>query len=218
MLKRIFIALSIVTSISVYSKETRKVIAVIDTGMPSTPSIKKYLCTDGHRDFTGIGIRDVHGHGTNIVGLIIKGMNPKTHCIVILKFYHDQTVNNVSAYSSYLWKLKPSMINMSLAGPEFNPLEYSVLKALTQAGTVVVVAAGNDRQDLSIDCNTYPACYKLGSKNFHVVGAPDLAASNYNGPVTDLDRGLYQCALNVCFSGSSQATANVTAKLLKDSK
>ena len=56
--------------------ENRVRVAVIDTGIDSELATP-YLCKDGNKDFTGKGMKDVSGHGTNIAGIIAKKINNK---------------------------------------------------------------------------------------------------------------------------------------------
>ena len=65
-------------------------IAVIDTGLRKDiveQGYSKGICKIGHKDFTGTGINDDHGHGTNISGLIHKYAKGLKYCQVIIKFW-----------------------------------------------------------------------------------------------------------------------------------
>jgi subtilisin family serine protease len=207
--------------------ETRKVVAVVDTGLPvHNKKIQPYLCKGLQFDVTGQGIQDVNGHGTNILGIIASKMNNKTHCLAMIKWYHDDAENRsyaethnyntrVLEYMRILLKMNPSIVNMSLVDGSYSGAERLAMDVLLYNGAKIVVAAGNSAHNLSLSCYTYPACYEMHNKNFHVAAASDLALSNFKGPVTDYALGKNQCGMfGVCLSGSSQATANVTASLL----
>jgi hypothetical protein len=205
--------------------ETRKVIAIVDTGMPP-PMINKYLCNMAHYDLTGTGIADHHGHGSNIAFIIANRMNIKTHCLLIIKWWDtekttkgaDVLAKAVKDYSALLYSLRPAYVNLSLSGEVYISYEANVLKGLVASGSVVSVAAGNEGRNLDEACNSYPACYNIKAPNFHVVGARNQATgsveyySNRGRVVTDYESG-NACTFTQCFSGTSQATAQVTARL-----
>jgi hypothetical protein len=222
-IREILIVLLCLGSITALAKETRKMVAVVDTGVPNNPAILKYMCRGGHVDLTLQGLKDVNGHGTNIIGLIMKGMNPATHCIVAIKYYHDYSkpfgkqsqMDVFNALYAYLLKLQPAYVNFSSSGFGFNYKEFSTFSSLMERGTKVVVAAGNNQVLLDAgSCDVFPACYFFNEKNFFVVGSTSKL-SNYGGPVKYIRDGIGQCALGVCMNGTSQAAANLTAELLK---
>ncbi len=221
-LRELLIIVAVLVTTQALSKETRKVVAIVDTGIANDIRIKKYLCDGLHVDFTGTSLYDQHGHGTNIAGIIATKMNPKTHCIAILKYWHTAIKPEgnrpqyeiIKSVSRYLKTLKPAYINFSSAGGSFDPNEFNVLGDLLDAGTKVVVAAGNSGKDLTeTPCNNFPACYYFDSPNFYVVGHKGKT-SNFNGPVKYFRPGINQCGLDICMSGTSQSTANMTAYLL----
>lgn len=223
--KEFIVLILVAISIRTFSAETRKVVAVVDTGLPYNHELTPYLCKGLQFDVTQSGIEDHHGHGTNVLGLIAKTMNNKTHCLTMIKWWDstrerpslDTSRKRVEAYSNILFDIKPAYVNLSLSGFDYNPTEYHTFKDLLKGGTVIVTAAGNDSQNLNALCDVYPACYNIRNKNFHVVGALGANYSNYGGPVTDLLPGFNQCGMfGICFSGTSQAAANETAQLLKE--
>src|SRR5690606_17888997 len=78
------------------------IIAVIDTGISDKLKDGKFLCKMGHKDFTGTGLNDVHGHGTHVSGLIHQHAaktadwnKSANYCQVILKYWDpNQTDGN----------------------------------------------------------------------------------------------------------------------------
>lgn len=159
-------------------KETRQKVMVIDTGIIVTPQIKPYLCTTGHKSYIygQNPLTDLHGHGTNVAGLIALGMNPKKQCLLIVKFWDANMGNTngmelVRAALRYAIKIKPAFINMSLGGDQPDHLEMGYIKTLIKQGTKIAVAAGNNHQNLNISCNYFPACYNINNRNFRVVGS-----------------------------------------------
>jgi subtilisin family serine protease len=227
-IKEFVILFIVAISIRVFSKETRKVIAVVDTGIPTSNSAKPYLCKDLQFDVTGYGVADVHGHGTNILGLIAKGVNTKTHCLAMIKWWHnvgaaypirEDGLSRIQAYSKILKQINPVVVNMSIDGIGFSTEEFDAIKFLLGKGAVVVVSAGNSGQNLNLKCDSYPACYPIINKRFHIVGATRAAYSNFGNMVTDFLPGTHQCGIfGLCMSGTSQSAANKTATLIKEMK
>jgi len=223
---REFVTLIIVMiSIRCYA-DTRIRVAVLDSGINFNNSNRYYLCTEGHYDATGTGLADREGHGTNVAGLIAQGINPKTHCIVMIKFFN--TYGYISKYKPYptmldawnhLKELNPAYVNMSLSGWEFWQEEFNTIKYLLRNGAKITIAAGNESVDFDkAGCIIFPACYRVNNPNFHVVGAPDLIRSNRGGPVQYFEFGLNQRAWGVTKTGTSQSSAVHMAKWLMQDK
>lgn len=222
--RELFLLLVIALAGQVFG-ETRKIVAVVDTGLPYNRSILPYLCKGLQYDITNKGIQDANGHGTNIIGLIAKNLNTKTHCISMIKWWHSADENvpsdllnaRIADYYKLLLQLKPTLVNLSLSGKGFIALEYNGIKALLSQGTKVVVSAGNDKQNLSIRCLSYPACYPIKHKHFYVVGATDSDFANYGGPITDILPGRAQRGIfGITLTGTSQSCANKSAELLRE--
>ena len=146
-------------------------VAVIDTGIDASSNDK--LCKFGHKSFVDKSpLVDNHGHGTHIAGLIRKEAGLLDYCIVSIKYYSDsnsgkQNLANMVAALRYVNNIKVDFINISGGGPESDDGERTeILRALFRKATVVV-AAGNEHDDLDVECNYFPACY---SKRIIVVG------------------------------------------------
>jgi hypothetical protein len=206
--------------------ENRDRIVVIDTGL-NFFGLHSYLCEDGHLDLTGFGMSDVNGHGTNIVGILVKKMNTKTQCIQVIKWMHDfnqmielakkdiKAADNLFATAlDQAIKYKAKYVNMSLSGERFLAKEYKRLEYLTNSGTKVVVAAGNDSKNLDIKCGNYPACYYINNNNWYVVGNLYNFSSNYGSRIKYWEDGNGQEGLGVILSGTSQAAAKFLSKLI----
>lgn len=206
-------------------KETRKKIAVIDSGIDlNDPKLKPYICNVGNYDFTGEGLQDTHGHGSNVSWLIVKNLSPKEYCVMALKYF--STRNGSLALE---WEVKSFyraveygavLINFSGGGPLSSSSETMVILQALSKGIKVVVAAGNNGTDLSKNCNYFPAC-SVKDKNFYVVGSTyengdRLPSSNFNGPVVNWENGYMQEGPNgIRLTGTSQATAIFSGKLLR---
>lgn len=218
--KEIIISLVICFCTTALSSEAPKVstpkqkVAIVDSGIIITPETKKWLCEESY-DATGEGLQDIDGHGTNIAGLITKGLDPNKVCLIIIKYNGSMNLlYNYEKALKYLLQISPNYVNMSYESSEFLDSEYETVKHLTENGTKVVVAAGNNKMDFSKECKIFPACLKI-KENFYVVGAPDIELSNYGGPVKYLMPGFWQEGFGIKESGTSQSCANFLNYLLK---
>lgn len=202
------------------TKETRIKIAVIDTGVNYTHLSRAYFCRDGQFDMTGRGMKDVRPHGTNVAGIITKYINHKTHCITMIKFFHTSaTMNDLLRAMRLAEAIRPAYLNLSIHGDGYSSDEQQILNRMAKRGTVIVVAAGNERNylDFRASCATYPACYKLDG-DMHVVGSVDThgvlgSMSSYGPRVTDWEVGVEVEGGGLILSGTSMATAVLTGKL-----
>lgn len=203
---------------SIAFADQRVKIAIIDTGMPENGLESPYFCDSGHKDFSGTGIIDRHGHGTMVANSIAKHIDPVTHCIVALKWIDwdretvDATrkINRIAAAVSHATAINAKYINMSLYGPSSDSDEKQAIETALARGIVVAVAAGNDGHDLSKMCDAYPACYAFKNKNFIVVANyldwQRIWNSNYGGPVNATEFAQFD---------TSQATAIYLGKLIR---
>ncbi len=221
--------LTLLLGLNCHTKELRKEVVVIDTGFNFVkdgivPRIA--FCEDGLIDLTGTGLFDSLGHGTNVIGLITDRLDLKQFCITSIKWYNNtmMTKQNINIINNRIYELlknrRPYLINMSLEGPDYYQIEYDLLKEKLDNGTFVVVASGNRHLNLDKGCISFPACYNFNNKYFKVVASsPDnlnySSFSNYGGPVNILENGEHWCKEGYCFSGTSQATAVVSNKILR---
>lgn len=200
-------------------------IAVIDTGI--LPQVKVPLCPTGHKDFTGEGLVDTNGHGTNISGLIDQYARPVEYCQIIIKYYTESlkgmkktgkypNLQNTILAFDYATQLGVDYINYSSSGIGFDEEESIAIKRALDKGIKVVVPSGNARENLDEKCNTYPACY---DKRLIVVGRNDPEVLDTKqvgvGRIVDvLENGYKKSAFGIELSGTSQATAITTGKLV----
>lgn len=213
--------------LSQYSLATTK-IAVIDTGFDFSGkwSIQPKICATGHKDFTGYGIQDAHGHGTHIAGLIAKYAGDADYCLVIIKFFHNSLVKTDTVKASidainHAIDQNVDVLNLSMGGASFIAEEYNAVKRALDAHILIVAAAGNEGSDLSKQ-TYYPALY---DDRIVVVGAVDsnaerVPSSNYGSGVDVVEQG--QAILSTVphnsysrMTGTSQATAIHTGKTVK---
>lgn len=189
-------------------------VAVIDTGLDNTYSKYVPLCPNGHKDFSGEGFNDYHGHGSNVTGLIVDNAKVKGYCIIIIKAYafkNQPPKEYLVEALEYAYSIKPNIINLSSGGLDTFQREKSVVLKILDSGITLIVAAGNNSTNLDLDCNYYPACY---DKRIYVIGNKALS-SNYGGPVKVYYNGNNKTAFGRTMSGTSMATALFTADLLK---
>lgn len=205
-----------------WAPSLRTRIAVVDTGINVSDTIRPYLCESGHIDLTHTDLDDRNGHGTNIAYIISRGVNPSKQCLVIVKWYDRP--GNKAEYPDEVVKAAVAtgakIINMSFGGPQESVLEASVIRQALARGVTFVMAAGNDGQDLDRRCYYYPACDFAGVPGAHVVGALDLKGhhayfSNYGRLVSDWAPGTDVEGGGHTYSGTSQAAANFTASLVR---
>lgn len=148
------------------------VVAIIDTGISDDLRDMPYICKMGHKDFTGTGLTDHHGHGSHISGLIqqyvtnnIVNINSNTesinkmlhtkspYCQVILKYY-DPTQKNADnlaqeiAALRYAIDIKVDYINFSGGGTEKSKEEMVLIEEALNKGIKIVVAAGNEHANI----------------------------------------------------------------------
>lgn len=196
------------------------------------------LCKYGHKDFstdqkftsaydTKAPVPlDSHGHGTNVAGLIheFASKGPNSYCFVIIKYWNSkqkgyESVAAAVAAMKYANNLKLEVINYSGGGPTENQEERNAVVQLLDRGALIIAAAGNEKQYLDGVTNAYfPAMYDrritiVGNKDFYGNKEP---SSNYGPYVTTWENGVNQTAYGITMTGTSQATAIVTGKRVKD--
>jgi len=212
--KRLLFLAATLWSLDAFGDKIIKV-AVIDTGLKQVYRPSARLCNTGHKDFTGEGLEDYHGHGTNIVGLIVNNADAQNYCIVIIKAYGKKGVYYNQALQ-YAYDIKADIINLSGGGAGEDPVEKQIVLKLLDRGTTLIFAAGNDKRNLDKNCYYYPACYD--SRIFVVGSKTTPHISNYGSIVDIMEDGDYQTAFGETFNGTSQATANFTAKVIREAQ
>lgn len=193
-------------------------IGIIDSGLP--PNFKQFpICAS--KDFTNTDIVDDLGHGTNITNLVTNNLDKDRYCLVVAKVFSSKEIGTpmerVVAALIFLHENKVSVVNLSLGSLEgFDHMEKTAIQMLLNEA-VVVAAAGNNSKNLDEKCNYYPACY---SNRILVVGngfsnSDKAFSSNYGKYVKVWEDGEKQCGGGICQSGTSQATAKATNKVVR---
>lgn len=212
-------------------------IAVIDSGFGFlNRGHGAKLCQYGHRDFTtdyyvskSYNTKDVvpidfMGHGTNIVGIIDSYLNKTkiNYCIVIIKVFTTAQSGMASIEASieafqYANNINADYINYSGGGMMGNTAEKEAVEKFLDRGGHIVAAAGNENLSLDIPENAfYPAMY---DKRIIVVGNKDAFGkralmSNFGNTITRWEIGENITAYDITGSGTSQATAVATGKII----
>jgi Subtilase family/Bacterial pre-peptidase C-terminal domain len=165
-------------------------IAVIDSGVDGGhPEFRRRIAT--HKSFVGgSALRDVHGHGTFVSGLIgaslnngegIAGMAFPAQLLVAKVVRSDGVVPLEAEARAIRWAVDnhAQVINLSLGGvrdprhagrDSFSPLEASAVEYAVRKGVIVVAAVGNgDNGDRPWRYASYPAALP------HVLGVSAYA-------------------------------------------
>jgi len=205
--------------------ETRIKVAVLDTGITQKMSRSKYMCKDGVRKtVSDVSVYDDVGHGSHVIAIIAKKLDPTKHCIISIKVMkrfwrkrHEFWIYDLVAGLKLAEKLKVDYINMSLGGPEEDPAERIIIKRLRDKGVTITMAAGNDSRNLDKRCDYFPACYLLSGT--HIVGNGTSllrrsSMSNYGLVVTDWRDGNNVAAGIWVLSGTSQSSALLLSDLI----
>lgn len=210
--------------------ESRIKVAILDTGIFNHEAIRPYLCNDHHYDFTHTSLVDQLGHGTNVAAIIARNLDKSKVCIQIVKYVVGAEDFDMPTYLKALKQVVNDssvlFINISAGGYGYNVAERILMEDALQKGKYVMVAAGNRSENLSVKCDYYPACYQFLNTHFRVIGSgvdPKNRSmfSNYGIPVTNWMNGENVCegirssGREICYSGTSQATALFTNYIIK---
>lgn len=171
----ILLFLSIASEVTAYDRRLK--IAMIDTGVniDRYPEIRKYLCKEGHKDFTGADpFLDNINHGSMVAHLLTDNLDESRYCLIVVKWFNTNLdTNRELTYIralTYVSKLKVSYLNLSLNSYMFDMAEERLLKFMVEKKVKIATAAGNE--GLKVDCSfiqAYPMCYNLDKKLFKSV-------------------------------------------------
>ena len=163
---------------------------VIDTGVLTTHTAFEGRAGFG-ADFTGEGAGDGNGHGTHCAGTVgssLYGVAKKTNIVGVRVLGSRGSGTNSGVIAGIEWVAKDgaaknreagkivSVANLSLGGGASQAVDNAV-KAATDAGVVVAVAAGNSRGDA---CRLSPA---------RAPSAITVAASDINDNLASFSEG-----------------------------
>ncbi len=160
------------------SKSTgNQIVAVLDTGVDAGHSdlvgrlVPGYNATSPNR-----GPIDDNGHGTMTLGIIAA---PRTtasaspasagrrRSMPVKVLAADGTGYDVDIAEGISWAADngAKVINMSLGGPDDNPVLHDAVKYADSKGVIVVAAAGNDGNDVVQFPASYPEVIAVGATN-----------------------------------------------------
>jgi len=210
----------------------------VDTGiLKSHPDLKPKISTTFSKNFTTSNRsnwNDQNGHGTHVAGIIgaldntigIVGNAPNVNLVAIRVLGRNGfgSMSNIIAGLNYIaqWKTQnptlKGVVNMSLGGGIYEPLDTAVRNLINNYGIPVVIAAGNERQNAA---NTSPARIEEAI----TVGAYDDANNRYAnfsnfGRIIDLlapGVNIRSCWLNNGYkvlSGTSMAAPMVAGAIV----
>jgi subtilisin family serine protease len=138
-------------------------IAVIDTGFDlksKWETVNPKICPNGTKNFfdKSIDVTDNRKHGTHVAGLIASNAAEANYCLYIFKAIDENVYNgsiSVAALKQAI-KEKVDIINYSAGGVSYIEEECAVITEALDRGIKVIVAAGNNGQDLRTS-SYYPA-------------------------------------------------------------
>ncbi len=191
-------------------------VAIIDTGFSGPLPVP--LCPSGHRDFSDEGtLKDNYmpRHGSNIAQLIAEEAGSTGYCLIILKIFSQMGLDEQGYYKAleYAATLNVQIVNLSLAGTRLMAPESAALLKLLDKGVTIVAAAGNNSVDFDkYGCHTYPACL---DPRIIVVGNSGSDHSNHGHAVDLYVDGANKLAGGTTLTGTSQSTAIVTGRIIK---
>ncbi|XWV25283.1 peptidase inhibitor I9 [Tupanvirus deep ocean] len=214
-------SLSSATSINVF---------VLDTGIAPHPDLNIV----GGRNFTSTNTnawQDGHGHGTHVAGIIgamdngigIVGVAPGVRLWAVKVLSNNGSGSTSGIISALNWILSSrgtlwhgyGIINMSLGGPAFAPLD-SAIQTVANNGLVPCVAAGNESTNaINVSPARVPAAITVGATGPNPTYTTIAPYSNYGSILDILAPGtnIYSTFLNGSYavmSGTSMATPVVS--------
>lgn len=199
-------------------------VAVLDSGVDTDHKIFEDRLIESNVNLSNTGdensIEDDYGHGTHVAGIIADNTlsNVKIKPYKVLNNKGKGTESLIAIAIDLAVAEGADIINMSLTSEgEFQMMTDSVDNAVAN-GVNVVVAAGNDKKDLSKEYFS-PACIESAFTVSATTANNQLASfSNYNGPIdiaapgTDI-KSSYLKNGYIKLSGTSMSAPHVAAGL-----
>lgn len=196
-------------------------IAIVDTGIDLDKIEKLKLCPNGLVNVTSDNsMIDGFHHGSNLAFIINDRIKDLNACLIIVKAYtstyrHMTWTDEHKAFQ-YVLSNHIDIVNFSTTGHGRYIEEQRDVEALSKANIMFVTSAGNEKENLDVTCDEYPACY-VGSI---VVGNMDYsskpeALSNYGKRIEAWEYGTNIEGGGYIMTGTSQAAAIHTSKLAR---
>ena len=163
-------------------------VAVIDTGINiKHPVLSKYV-----QGRNPASLNDKDGHGSHVSGIISLLTNKHSVEIIPYGFYdqYKSGLENLKALKRELRKAiddDVDIINMSLGGPVADKGELKLLKEAERKGIIVVVASGNEGEDLDMSYCNFNLYNPICRKNEYFPASYEnlknvISVSNYKKP------------------------------------
>ncbi|MEU4603787.1 S8 family serine peptidase [Kribbella sp. NPDC023972] len=160
------------------SKTTgNQIVAVLDTGVDAGhPDLVGRLVPGYNATSPNRGPIDDNGHGTMTLGIIaaaannaigVAGVGWAAKAMPVKVLASDGAGYDVDIAEGIRWAADhgAKVINMSLGGPEDNPVLHDAVKYAVSKGAVVVAAAGNDGNDVVQFPASYAEVIAVGATN-----------------------------------------------------
>lgn len=200
------------------------VVAVIDSGADTDHELLKNRLIETEVNLSGSGTanscEDDFGHGTHVAGIVVDNTpdNVKIKPYKVLNQLGKGSISTIAIAVDMAVADNVDIINLSLVGEGESQTMTDSVNTAVEKGLNVVVAAGNDRKDLSKKYYS-PACIESAITVSAVTKDHQLASfSNYNGPIDIAAPGddIVSSYLNnsyVSMDGTSMAAPQVAAGL-----
>ncbi len=176
-------------------------VAVIDSGIDMNhPDLKDAIMKDSSGRAIGYNainntteFSDSGFHGTHVAGLIGatshnevagRGVLGRSIRILPIKVSPDGSSVDLNAVINGIrWAADQGaeVINMSLGGRVDRPAYREAIQYAIDKGSFIVVASGNDGQQLGVGINTYPAMYSKDFAGMITVGSIDATTKSMSG-------------------------------------
>lgn len=104
-------------------------------------------------------------HGTKVIQVLNdQGVSPGQIQTLSVNNYYESLKNVI--------KSKPSVLNLSFGSSRYDQQELELLKKISDNGTIILVAAGNDSQRINMKNPIFP-CYYTTVENLICIGASE---------------------------------------------
>lgn len=213
------------------------VVAVIDSGVSKAhEDLQGRIHLQGYNFYDdNANAEDVHGHGTNVAGVIAAASNNgigitgaagmydiKVLPLRVTDAKGSSRVSDIVRAIDYAVSKHADVINLSIGSPQFSKPENEAVQRAVEAGVTVVASAGNDAQKGNYI--NYPASYEHVISTAAVDSKNNRASfSNYNEHVSITAPGVriyttarkgYAAVNGTSFSAPIVAGAAAVAKSL----
>lgn len=145
-------------------------VAIIDTGVSTHPDLNVTYA----EDMTSTSLKDEHGHGTHVAGIVgalensegVRGIAPEAE-IYSFKVISSSSgrITDVIRGINRAVELGCHIINMSLGTAADVPALKAACRAAAEKGVLVICASGNSGRESIAYPGRYDSCIAVGSVN-----------------------------------------------------